>query len=254
LLGGKTDLRIAGNYVVWEETLDQPGKFTAAHVYDLAANQESELSSSAYTQSSPDVAGDIVVSVDTFISTGIRKGGLYGYNLKTREQFPIDDSPGRHDYPRIGGNWVVYLDWQPTQNPATDQPTLRARNLRTGENLALGQTEFFKTGRVRSMHAISGNRVVWVWDRGINIYDLSTRQSRRITTPSIFDGFRGNWLNIGSRIWNIENGAWVDYFKPERDGRLSAVSEIVTDGRNLAWMYNQNNQGRIFVAPLLRAP
>jgi len=161
--GGKTGLRISGNYVVWDETLNQPGKSSGIRIYDLAPRREIAIDSPAFVQRYADISTDgVVVWNDSRNATGVKSPtDIYGYDLRTGMEFPVAVGPGIHFLPRIDGNWIIYLDWLPNQVLRSDTPKLKAYNFSTGERIELGPAVYIESPYTNKVHAISGNRVVW---------------------------------------------------------------------------------------------
>jgi hypothetical protein len=133
---------------------------------------------------------------------------------------------------------------------------LRAFNIRTKETIEIGPARYSEQMRTEKMYAISGDRIAWLGSGGIRIYDLATHQTRPLNSPSIFDGFHGNWLDVGSRLWNIDTGVQLDYFQAWQANYPTQVNDIVHDGKTMAWIYGgaNNNEGRVYAARMRRWP
>jgi hypothetical protein len=185
---------------------------------------------------------------------------IYGYNLERGEEFPLIVGPGTHLYPRISGNWVIYLDWPPGANltgHAPDQPTLRAYHLPDGETIEIGSAYYSILGGCCQLHSISAQQIIWrAADTKVYHYDLVTRQKRLLAIgPHAKLDLHGNVLYAGD-IYNIDTGAALKLFQPSRPERPTAVSEVATDGQTVAWLFDgavhAPLEGRIYVARLKR--
>lgn len=105
---------ISGNIVVWES----PGETkTGIHGYDLTTKKEFVVSAGSPSpggQHSPSISGNIVVWED-WRTNRCYEGGLcasdvYGYDLATKQEFPIVVGAALHTRPSVSGNTVVWED------------------------------------------------------------------------------------------------------------------------------------------------
>jgi beta propeller repeat protein len=99
---------------------------------------------------------------------------VYGYNLKTKEVFPVCTDPGKQLYPRIYGDVVVWNDFQLAEDGfSLKTPSIYAYNLKTKEKILI-HTE---SGLYPEIY---DNIVVWKDIRGkdldIYAYDMKTKE------------------------------------------------------------------------------
>jgi beta propeller repeat protein len=262
LPGGKSGLTVSGRYVVWAESMDLGDRHvTVLRAYDLVGQQEIQIGPDEQPGDYPDVSGHTVVWSDWRHYNNDREVDLYGYDLQRGEEFPVVVRPGIHLFPRVDGNWAIYLYWPPGASLGgrfPSQPTLRVHHLRTGEDIALGPAYYRNDASCCRSHTISGQRVVWLGSNGqLHLYDLATRQERILPEPQRFDpslALHGNMLHTGSRVYNVETGAMLTLFQSFRLERPSQVDEVATDGQTVAWIFDAGGEGRVYVARFRRLP
>jgi beta propeller repeat protein len=102
--GDINDLSIQGNTVVWIDR--SGGKAGDLVTYDFARQVMVRLPETWSYVIEPSIWGSLVVWVDN----RNRDQDIYGYNLKTRTEFPICTSPGDQNSPAIDGDKVVWVD------------------------------------------------------------------------------------------------------------------------------------------------
>ena len=262
LPGGKTSLRISGNYVVWAESISEPNQYKrVVRVYNLVTGSEAEVDSSGLAQDFPDMSGSILVWNESRNLQDSVETNIYGYDLQRDEEFPVVTGPGRHLFPHIDGNWVIYLYWPPGASLGgrfPSQPTLRAHHVRSSEDIELGPAYYSNDAFCCKFHTISGHRVVWMGtDARLHVYDLATRQERTLTEPRRFGpplDLHGNMLQAGSRVYNVETSAMLQLFQPFSLERPARVDEIATDAQTVAWIFDAGGEGRIYIARFRRLP
>jgi len=155
------------------------GNYSRLKVIDINTGQEILNEDNAFQ---PSISGNVVVWID------LRNGteDIYAHSLATSKEFPVVTGPGNRDYPRISGNWVIYL--QRTKFPTGHETTtaqLRAHSLKTNDDFAIGNTPFANDSFQGTYHAIDGHMVAWVEfeesalsAHSLHLYDLSTRSDR----------------------------------------------------------------------------
>jgi hypothetical protein len=105
--------KVSGRYVVWLEKdpeQDIPGKFPPLLAYDRISGEAITLSSGTHRICTFDVSGDIVVW-DAVVQSASQQH-IFGYNLTTRQSFPICTADGNQYKPKISGNTVIWVDEQ----------------------------------------------------------------------------------------------------------------------------------------------
>ncbi len=118
-------------------------------------------------ESEPAIYGDLVVWTDW----RNRNRDIYGYNLSTKEEFPITRDPDDQENPAIYGDYVI---WEGYRNGNKD---IYGYNLSTKEEFQITTNASHQISP-----AIYGNYVVWIdrrngnWD--IYGYNLSKERSQ----------------------------------------------------------------------------
>ncbi len=112
--------------------------------------------------------------------------GLYAHVLTTGQEISIAGPEGYQWYPKIDGQWVIYLDVSASKAYFAQ---LRAHNLTTGEDFLVGKEVPFN--RPGEYYAISGNRIAWIsgdvsgadakWL--FRTYDLDKHTARILNVP-----------------------------------------------------------------------
>jgi hypothetical protein len=263
LPGGKLDLKISGGFVVWTDVPrpEDTQRRQCVHVYDLITGVEREVGLSNNPQGGPAISGQVVVWGESRTQGHPLEVDIYGYDLQHEQEFPVVVRPGLQAGPRISGDWVIYLDW-PSGARLTgrlpDQPTLRAHRLSTGEDVEIGQVRYGEASS-SEYYSISGQNVVWLEpDGGVYSYNLSTDQKRSLPLRKLTKlDLHGSVLHAGD-IYNLDTGATLKLFQPDRSERPTAVSEVATDGQTVVWLFDgaarEPLEGRIYVARLKRVP
>jgi hypothetical protein len=261
LPGGKSSLRISDRYVVWAETLAVPDVYKRTiRVYDLISRKEMSVSSSG---DYPDISDNRIVWNESRNPQEPLETGIYGYDLVRNVEFPVVVGPGRHLFPRISNDWVIYLNWLPGVGPGTpspDQPTLHAHSIRTGEDIDLGPVAYRNDAWSYKRHVISGHMVAWQGpDGATHLYDLAARRERVLTELQSYDDLvlNGRFFTVGSQLYNVETGAKLAPLRapqPVAFGPAAQVGAVTTDGQTLVWGFDIGNEGRIYVARFRRLP
>lgn len=252
--GFSTEARTDGRYVVWTESDTTNGRYiTAVHVYDLEQNRESVLEGDACHL--PDVSNGIVVWSEP------RDGGwgIYGYNLVTQSPITVASGPGSRSFPRISGNWAIYLEL------GDKSAVLQAYSVETGEHLRLGVTPYYNNANDGRYHAIESGRAVWVdaETHQIHLYDLGARQERVLALPT-----RGAPVGLALTdnvlLFTSEQPMGYDLSRDilfsvplvppgEREGFVT--HGIIASGDRLAWVIRVGGlegEQRLYTAPIVR--
>ena len=264
LPGGKSNLKISGNYVVWEDVVTTADRvIPMVKVYDLTAGKEMAIGPENHASTHPDISDQIVVWNDERNSQDGWVADIYGYDLQKGKEIPILVGPGLHLFPRVSGDWVIYLDWLPGADPGTpspDQPTLHAHSIRTGEDIDLGPVAYRNDAWSYKRHVISGQMVAWQGQDGVtHLYDLAARRERVLPELQSYDDLvlNGRFFTVGSQLYNVETGAKLAPLRalqPVAFGPAAQVGAVTTDGQTLVWGFDIGNEGRIYVARFRRLP
>lgn len=264
LPGGKSNLKISDTYVVWEDVVTTTDRvIPMVKVYDLTAGKEMTIGPENHASTHPDISNKTVVWNDGRNSRDGWVADIYGYDLQKGKEIPILVGPGLHLFPRVSGDWVIYLDWLPGVNPGTpypDQPTLHAHSIRTGEDIDLGPVVYRNDAWSYKRHVISGHMVAWQGQDGAtHLYDLAARRERVLTELQSYDDLvlNGRFFTVGSQLYNVATGAKLAPLRapqPVAFGPAAQVGAVTTDGQTLVWGFDIGNEGRIYVARFRRLP
>ncbi|WP_321506807.1 DUF3821 domain-containing protein [uncultured Methanoregula sp.] len=156
---GKTTPILARNLIVWVDYRDsQPA------IYGYALNSQTEFRiESGY---SPSIDRNRLV----YRNVSNSANGIYLYNLTTGQENLLNFD-GYTDYPKISGDSVVWT----LQNPSNGLQQFELFNLTTGTKTLLPVT------RTGWSYSLNGNRLAYVRDNQIYIYNISTRTESQIT-------------------------------------------------------------------------
>jgi len=193
------------------------------------------------------------------------KTGFYAHVLATGEEIIIAGPAGYQWYPKIEGQWVIYLDVSSSNKRFA---SLRAHNLTTGDDFQIGKEVPYN--RPGEYYAISGSRVVWVegvpndttpqWM--IRVYDLTTRAARTLNTPKLVGpellSFSGDiivWQGEGMKGYDLKkNSAFTIPIIPPGWESLpvESVSPVTTRDDKLFWSFKVNGRTYNLTAPIVR--
>ena len=106
---------VSGDVVIWID--DRNGR-RDIYGYNLVTGTEFFVHtiSQVHFNVGPEISGDVIVWADERHATGVYNvdydwnWDIYGYDLRTRTEFPICLAPGWQDFPRISGDVVVWQD------------------------------------------------------------------------------------------------------------------------------------------------
>ena len=264
LPGGKSNLKISGNYVVWEDVVTTTDRvIPVGRIFDLMVGKELAIGPEDRASMHPDISDKIVVWNDGRNSQDGWVADIYGNDLQKGKEIPILVGSGRHLFPRVSGDWVIYLDWLPGVGPGTpspDQPTLHAHSIRTGEDINLGPVAYRNDAWSYKRHVISGHVVAWQGrDGATHLYDLAARRERVLAELHSYDDLvlNGRFFTVGSQLYNVETGAKLVPLRaaqPVAFGPAAQVDAVTTDGQTLVWGFDLGNEGRVYVARFRRLP
>jgi|GEM_PF-2419477 len=223
---------ISERWVVWYESVDAPvGKHRRLMVYDLDKGHEFQLDNAV--PDDLDLSGDIVVWTESMV------GDVFAHDLLTDQRWPVAVRPGGQFFPRISGQWVIYLEHGENWEEIKDQKygryaDLRAYHLDTGEDFLIGQAPLPNDASVGTHHAIAGSKVVWIqhlpnYKTELRVYDLETRTSRPLVLSDgtqitcFLELFGDDALLVkGTRIYSLEDGRLLGVIDTSTvKGRLS---------------------------------
>lgn len=198
------------------------------------------------------------------------KTGLYAYRIATGEQILISEDRGQ--YPKIDGEWVVYIsDILPTG------AELRAHNLVSGEDIlitqdmAIRRDSYQGPGSRGDFFAVRDGRVVWATDLstpgnplhwGLSVYDIDTRTARRLNLPESLGHFSHLDVFGDTVLWQREFWQGYDlsrdaYFSipiiPSgwENARITKISQVVASQGQLYWSLTIDGKERYFSAPII---
>jgi hypothetical protein len=177
-------------YFAWtaSDVPDDPAR--SLRVYDIHTGEEFTVEGEGLSQCCADVSGNIVVWSEIHAGRG---GDIYAYDISSRELLPVVTRSLGQAYPKIEGDWVVYLEDKHSNDPRDPMRDLYLHNLATGEDTFIGPSPF-ASSLEGDTYGIANGRVLWIgWtseetpdllsgDRpSLHLYDLRTR------TKSIVD-------------------------------------------------------------------
>ncbi len=151
------------------------------HVYDVQTGERFVVGENN-TQRWPDVSESIIVWAE---SRGSRSWDIYAYDISSHQLTPVISRPLIQAYPKIAGEWIVYLENESTDSRDVIQD-LYLHNLVTGEDMLIGPSPY-ASKLEGDTYGIDNGRVVWKgWAIGeqptsegplptLHVYDLETR-------------------------------------------------------------------------------
>ncbi len=178
---------------------------------------------------------------------------IYGYDLADKQYFSVAQGPGLRLFPKISGDWVVYLLWQPDIQYRFE---LHAYNMVDKEDMLVGYMPTTETANYPSywLFDIDQNLVVWrTIGKEIHVYDLASKVERSI--------FKGEATDIVGRIdisgdlvvWNngpqdkrgydlsYNNTFDVPYLPDSASENTSTWSVILTHNY-IVWLVNEESK------------
>lgn len=189
--------------------------------------------------------------------------GLYAYALATQTLIPIGAQHPVRWYPKVSGEWVVYL------SEDADSAVLRAQHLGTGEELVVADPFNYRsdmTGELDPMpfylYALAGQTIAWS-DKGIHLYDLTTRTRRTLPLPHLV--WRGaTALSLSGEVvvwrgWGYDlglNELFPLITTPPGWENLQRhlLRQVTVRDDQLSWSFDVNGQEYFFTAPIVRSP
>lgn len=159
----------------------------------------------------PDIHGDWIVYTEQVVSVGDQN--ITAYNIKTRNHFSICSAIGVQVWPRVYGDWVVWMDGR---NGADFD--IYAYNLATGTEKAIAT----RPGQ-QLYPDISGTKVAYtdVTAGDIHIYDLATGLDSALPLGA---GLQLNATISGSRVAYVQSGEVYVY-----DLKTGAITRLTND-------------------------
>jgi beta propeller repeat protein len=274
---------IWGTRIIWMDWRNKAPSDANAdiYMYDVATEDETQLTTNAAWQGLPDIWGDRVVWSDTRhgmqqiytldLSTGTERRvfaaprvqsspavdgdrivwqandgvdyDIYMYDLGTSSFTQLTDEPGHQMNPKISGHWVVWAD-----SSGADWDVV-------AYDLDTGQTTRLTDGEPGNQHApdVSGDLVVW-HDRVLDIWvhDLSTGSRRVLTdgTGARMPAVDGNWV-----VWEGA-GLVVRNVETDEEWRVDEENVFFIDpdisGRRFVWIRGdiQSGADHIYMAEI----
>jgi beta propeller repeat protein len=260
---GLVNAHVSDHWLVYEDhsPLDSPVYYSRIKIVDLNTGKEILLGDQNANQQDPQVSGNFVVWDEP------RNGQLssiYAYDLSAGKEFPVIVKPGVRGYPRISGQWIIYIQW-PGENPTGwESPVeLRIHSLATGEDSLVGLMPMTKDASALSRYAIDGDKFAWVkhvadGQDELHLYDLTTRIDRKLLDGGASD------LSISAKngILVVSGRRVLDWFqptptiisvtppvKPQWGYELSVVGDYLVWQIPLTLDYSD---GQIFVTRIVR--
>jgi beta propeller repeat protein len=195
--GNQDDPEIDGDRVVYVD--DSLGNLDVG-LADLTTGTHRFLTVDAARDAEPAISGNIVV----FAS---RRGGtsdVLGYNLVTEQLFLVATGPSDEGGPTIDGDLVA---WHVFQNGSFD---IMARRLGSPAFVVAG------TDADEVAASVSGNRIAYLTDGDVAVYDGNTQMTTRVTN----DAFDQSAVVIHGNLIT-----WTD----ERNGNRDVFLHDLTD-------------------------
>ena len=163
--GNQDDPEIDGDRVVYvDDSLDNLNIGLA----DVAAGTHRFLTVDAARDAEPAISGDTVV----FSTRRSGTSDIMGHNVVTEDLFFVAAGPGDESGPAIDGDLVA---WHVFQNGSFD---IMARRLGSPPFVVAG------TDADEVSASVSGNRIAYLTDRDVAVYDVATQTTRRITNDA----------------------------------------------------------------------
>jgi len=175
-------------YSAWVAS-DTPGDTSVerVHVYDMSTGEIFVIGESD-SQRWPDVSGERIVWAELHGKNG---WDIYAYDVPSSNLIPVVTRPLVQMYPKIDGDWVIYLQKRDS-DPRNSMQDVYLHNLVTGEDMLIGPSPY-ASKLEGDTYGIDNGRVVWKgWAIGeqptsegplptLHTYDLETR------TESVLD-------------------------------------------------------------------
>jgi len=178
---GIEEPHVSGSYIAWVESAPELNQIVRQlHVFNLVQMREFIVGQKSHYYQ-PDLKDNLLVWQD-YRGQG---WGIYGYDLIGAQNLIVVEGPGTYSSPRVcSREWVIYL--QNVQEGWPGIADLHAHNLKTGEDISIGQMPFPRNASAGEQHACEGNRVAWVgveMQQSVpiykqHVYDLSIRSDR----------------------------------------------------------------------------
>lgn len=201
---------------------------------------------------------------------------IWGYDLNSRESFPVVSRPGVQSGPLISDRWVLYLDSMDTQAVSWDEG-LYAVHLDTGEVIRLGQVYGRWAHEVSQFYALDAPWAIWStghWSDNpeLYLYNLETRQVVTVTvTPcgaSTAQPRRIENLAISGNVviftcgqpmgYDIEYGEFfsipVYTAMPAGSGEWWGFGGWSIAGDKIVWVLSSEQKSRVYTAQIERHP
>jgi beta propeller repeat protein len=182
--------QVSGDWLVYleESNLTELTHTRRIKIRDLKTQLEIALGNEDNIQSNPDISGNIVVWDDA--RNGNKSAaGIYAYNLKTSKELPVIVGQPEIGYPRISGEWIVYLHFAAERASTVE---LRAHSLKTGEDFSIGLVPNPQDSWFGTHYVIDGDKVAWTkyepsqYMGELHLHDLKNRTDRQLTEPNNF--------------------------------------------------------------------
>jgi len=214
-LGGQAGPDIAGNVAVWTDNrkgnLDIYGR-------DLRKATDFAVCSNKSQQDNPSIAAVVVGSRTEYTAVWVDKrnhdgGDIYGRNITTGRDFVVARSAALKWFPKIAGNWVVWVEAPDAGGPYT----VKARDMAAGKTYRVATSDVLSTLGVSS-RTVNGQTVftaVYTSAGGdISGRNLPAGAPFRVSQTSAFEwspdisANRVVWWEAGQRVWlkNIKTG------------------------------------------------
>jgi hypothetical protein len=277
---GYMRLTVSGHYVAWvDPTPRVNADRRSLHVFDLKKGVESIIPDTGWG------LRDQIDLKDNLLVWQAQNGepdnlSLYGMDLATGRRFVVTEAPGINGFPRVcSTEWVAYL-WL-TELFQPDQVYLRLRNLKTGEDILLGQIAY-PLGEPGEQHACDGSHLAWISKateqqtiQGVDdlgkeyvvtqlmpvyqqrLYDLTTRAEQTLdmrVNGGIEVMLDGDILISGAG-YDLQRGALFDYpsFSDLPITQQVGGYRLLSDNR-LVWLTGAVTGGaqRLYLTPIVR--
>ncbi len=198
------------------------------------------------------------------------KQGSYAYKLATGEQILISKDPAQ--YPKVDGEWVVYI-----ADVKDGRAVLRAHNLMTGEDILITQNMATRGYSVQGpgswgdFFAVRDGRVVWAtslsapnappyW--GLEAYDLTKRTTHTLNLPENLGNFShldvyGDTVLWRSDFWQGYDLSQDAYFSISlippgwENIQIEKVGPVAASQGRLYWLLTANGKEHYFTAPIV---
>lgn len=244
------------------EEFDKQTYINKLYVRDSASGREFRLGSDDGTTGNPAISGNFVAWQDWRNEGKGDQVDIYAYNLNSHMEITVANRAGIQMFPRIAGEWVIYVDFQEEQQGIAG---LYAHNLMTGEDFAInGKVPFRQDATNGTYHAISGNYVAWlnVPEQILCVYDLKTRTTRGLNIPGL------RWptdLSLSGDILVWLDAHWLGYDLTQDAmfvipiipqgvdwEEVFPASTVSISNDQLYWSLRMDGKVHNFTAPIIR--